>query len=143
MSLSSSLAGVAALGQDYAWQTTAEGDYVVLLLQTARFLMKTRKEALAGVTAAGPVDYLNALRDRTVCLVRSAPAAATDKSQFDDLDYLRVLFRFRALAAVATVGEYLDGKTKTLGADEAWNACSVQLVVILGTLGSFVLIVAI
>jgi hypothetical protein len=32
--------GVASLSADYVWQTTAEGDFVVLLLQTARFLMK-------------------------------------------------------------------------------------------------------
>ena len=32
--------GVAAMSADYVWQTTAEGDFIVMLLQTARFLMK-------------------------------------------------------------------------------------------------------
>ena len=32
--------GIAALSADYVWQTTAEGDYIVMQLQTARFLVK-------------------------------------------------------------------------------------------------------
>lgn len=33
-------AGVSALAADYVWQTTAEGDFIVMLLQTARYLMR-------------------------------------------------------------------------------------------------------
>lgn len=32
--------GIAQLGTDYLWQVTAEGDYVILSLLTARFLVK-------------------------------------------------------------------------------------------------------
>jgi acyl-CoA oxidase len=40
--------GVASLSADYVWQTTAEGDFIVLLLQTARFLMSQFKAARTG-----------------------------------------------------------------------------------------------
>jgi hypothetical protein len=33
--------GIGALEGDYKWQTTAEGDFVILMLQTARFLIKS------------------------------------------------------------------------------------------------------
>lgn len=32
--------GIAQLGNDYLWQVTAEGDYIILALLTARFLLK-------------------------------------------------------------------------------------------------------
>jgi len=37
--------GVAQMGCDYLWQVTAEGDYIILSLLTARFLVKALKEA--------------------------------------------------------------------------------------------------
>jgi acyl-CoA oxidase len=40
--------GVAALAADYLWQTTAEGDWIILMLQTARFLIKTLQDAKKG-----------------------------------------------------------------------------------------------
>ena len=33
---------------DYLWQTTAEGDWIVLMLQTARFLIKSLNQARKG-----------------------------------------------------------------------------------------------
>lgn len=32
--------GIAFMGNDYLWQVTAEGDYIILTLLTARFLIK-------------------------------------------------------------------------------------------------------
>jgi len=55
---------VAAQAADYVWQTTAEGDWIILMLQTARFLIKNLVEARKGKQLAGPVDYLTPLRDR-------------------------------------------------------------------------------
>jgi len=56
--------GIAALGADYVWQTTAEGDTVVLLLQTARFNLKQLAKARGGEELAGPLKYLEPLASR-------------------------------------------------------------------------------
>ena len=55
--------GIAALGADYVWQVSAEGDWVVLLLQTARYLMRARKDALNGKALTGLSAGLSALKD--------------------------------------------------------------------------------
>eukprot|EP00662_Eupelagonemidae_sp_cell21_P022102 gene22103-7502_t len=62
--------GVAHQWADYAWQATAEGDPVVMLLQTARFLIKQQggvtqcAAARAGEPLPGTTDYLAPLKDR-------------------------------------------------------------------------------
>ena len=46
--------GIAALEQDYKGpNTTAEGDYVLLSLQTARYLVRALDDARAGKPLAG------------------------------------------------------------------------------------------
>ena len=45
--------GVASLAQDYVWQTTAEGDFVVMLLQLAKFLLKAYASAKQGEEISG------------------------------------------------------------------------------------------
>ena len=35
--------GIAAVASDYLWQTTAEGDYILLFLLTGKFLLKVKK----------------------------------------------------------------------------------------------------
>jgi hypothetical protein len=39
---------------DYVWQTTAEGDFLVMLLQTARFLMKCFDDVRKGEVCVRP-----------------------------------------------------------------------------------------
>eukprot|EP01088_Endostelium_zonatum_P011412 TRINITY_DN25544_c0_g1_i1.p1 TRINITY_DN25544_c0_g1~~TRINITY_DN25544_c0_g1_i1.p1 ORF type:complete len:501 (-),score=105.77 TRINITY_DN25544_c0_g1_i1:98-1600(-) len=50
--------GVSQISADYVWQTTAEGDWIVLMLQTGRFLVKTMRNAFKGESVTGPVDYM-------------------------------------------------------------------------------------
>lgn len=120
--------GVGALAQDYAWQTTAEGDYVVLLLQTARFLMKSLASVRNGTTPAGPVDYLSALQSPDFDLASASPLPASSIDSFTT-DYLVELFRYRALSSVVAVSDVLDRKTEELGDKQlAWNQCGLQLV---------------
>lgn len=120
--------GVAALAADYAWQTTAEGDYVVLLLQTARFLMKSLASVRNGVTPAGPVDYLASIQDPNFDLSTAAPTPVLSSSSLT-LDYLMSLFRYRALSSVVSVSEVMDMKAEKLGDRQAaWNHCALQLV---------------
>ena len=47
------VSGVASLAADYVWQTTAEGDYIVMLLQLARFLVKAAEDVRAHFGARG------------------------------------------------------------------------------------------
>ena len=55
--------GVAQLGADYVWQATAEGDYIVLSLQTARFLVGALRRARAGEPLSGLARCLSGLRE--------------------------------------------------------------------------------
>jgi len=120
--------GVAALAGDYVWQTTAEGDYIVLLLQTARFLMKSLASVRNGVIPSGPVDYLAPLKDLKFDLINAAPPPASSNSSFT-IDYLINLFQYRALCSVVMAGDKLDKKTEQLGNSQlAWNQCACQLV---------------
>eukprot|EP01089_Gocevia_fonbrunei_P017051 TRINITY_DN5438_c0_g1_i4.p1 TRINITY_DN5438_c0_g1~~TRINITY_DN5438_c0_g1_i4.p1 ORF type:complete len:416 (-),score=97.17 TRINITY_DN5438_c0_g1_i4:40-1287(-) len=103
-------AGIAPLAADYVWQTTAEGDWIILMLQTARFLVKTMKSALKGQNVSGPVDYMIPLvgKDPKDIKLRSiAPPEATKVEDFLDIDYLLRVFKFRALGAVVEIGEVL------------------------------------
>ena len=54
---------VAALSADYVWKTTAEGDYVVMLLQTARFLYRSFEAALARGDLPGLTVYMRPFAD--------------------------------------------------------------------------------
>jgi acyl-CoA oxidase len=54
--------GIAALEADFKYNATAEGDFVVLLLQTARYLLKSRDMARAGEPLAGIVSGLAPLK---------------------------------------------------------------------------------
>jgi hypothetical protein len=50
--------GIAALEADYKWRATAEGDTVVMLLQTARYLAKSAVQAKNGEPLAGLTSCL-------------------------------------------------------------------------------------
>ncbi len=52
--------GVAALSADYLWQTTAEGDFLVMLLQTARFLVRSYEGLQKGEVRRCPSMPLHA-----------------------------------------------------------------------------------
>jgi hypothetical protein len=45
--------GIAAIEADYKWRATAEGDTVVMLLQTARYLVKSAGDARNGRPLSG------------------------------------------------------------------------------------------
>lgn len=68
--------GLPSLFVDAVWETTAEGDYIVLMLQTARFLLKSYAKAKAGGEVPGPVSYLAGVKKRNWFFGRSGPAAA-------------------------------------------------------------------
>jgi len=124
--------GIAALSQDYLWQTTAEGDWIILMLQTARYLIKTLHETQKGETSklSFTCDYLSPVKNSINFNLQSVqPKIAKNKTEFFNLDYLLQLFRYRALVSVVEVNKELDKKlNKNAKYDDAWNSCAVELV---------------
>jgi len=123
--------GVATLSADYVWQTTAEGDWIILTLQTGRFLLKCLRDALEGKPLSGPMAYLAPLSDPSSATDPSkfAPKEATSHEQFYDAAYLLTLFKHTALMSVVSAGQLFqqhlaeaDGKF-----DVALNAVAIEL----------------
>jgi len=122
--------GIALLAADYVWQTTAEGDWIILMLQTAKFLMKALSNAKAGKAVPGPVSYLTVLQQHKniADFTRFAPPAATSIDQFFNLDYLEQLFKYNSLLAVTSAGQDLEKNMKKFGKfDPAFNACALEM----------------
>lgn len=98
--------GVAALGADYVWQSTAEGDYIVMTLQSARFVIKHINEARAGkAPLSGPLAYLTPLTKPGVTAQGLADLEPRFASEADarDLSKLQALAEYRALQDVRPV----------------------------------------
>jgi len=121
--------GVAANAADYVWQTTAEGDYILLMLLTGRFLLKMLRNAKEGKPVSGPVAYLSPLKDANFEVLQAAPKPAADSAQWENHQYLLSWYSYRALYLVNKVGTKFATLTMT-GAPfmEAWNECSLELV---------------
>lgn len=68
--------GIGQLMSDYLWQVTAEGDYIILSLLTAKFLIKGVGETMSGKRQKGQLEYLNQILEENFDLVRSAPMSA-------------------------------------------------------------------
>jgi len=120
-------AGIAPLAANYVWQITAEGDYIILMLQTGRFLLKTLKDVVSGKQLPEICSYLKDLA--TIDL--SAPQLPIGKSADDymSLDFLLKLFRYAAAVSVATVGQDFQAKlAETSGDfDKSLNALANEL----------------
>lgn len=120
--------GLATMVGDFAWQVTAEGDYIVLLLQTARFLMKSLESARRGEPLAGLVKGLSALKDPGFKVSAMAPAKAKSLRDFKDPSFLEKLFQFRAVSAIVACGDELQDRIKRgMTQDAAWNATALNL----------------
>jgi len=119
-------AGIAPLAANYVWQITAEGDYIILMLQTGRFLLKALKDVVSGKQLPEICSYLKDLA--TIDL--SAPQLPTGKSADDymNLEFLAKLLRFSAAVSVATVGQEFQAKlTESNDFDKALNAVANEL----------------
>ncbi|KAJ9453660.1 putative peroxisomal acyl-coenzyme A oxidase 1.2 [Diplonema papillatum] len=122
--------GVAATWADYVWQATAEGDAVVMLLQTARFLVKTLAVARTGRDALpGAMTYLQPFRRNPAYDPTSARASAprfTDASQHLTL---ADMLQHRALLAVYLADRHIESlKAGGMSKEQAWHAASRSLV---------------
>jgi acyl-CoA oxidase len=114
--------GIAQMEADYKWRATAEGDTVVMLLQTARYLMKAAADARAGKPLAGLTSCLGVLsKIKTVQRYNAAKGTTVESSTFDplsyrpkpatsykdfmDVSYLLALFEYRTVAQVGLMSE--------------------------------------
>lgn len=110
--------GIAKLHVDYiSIAPIAEGDKIILALQTARFLLRSAQAAEKNQPLIGQVQYL---------------ARDLSPPNFDDLDDLDGLVHAFAFRAKRSVGYAAQDFAERLAAgdafDEAWNACAVGLV---------------
>ncbi|XP_035658832.1 peroxisomal acyl-coenzyme A oxidase 1-like isoform X2 [Branchiostoma floridae] len=99
---------------------TYEGENTVMMLQTARYLMKSYNQSLQGEKLAGSVAYLSG--------VQPVPAAGRTRNMLD-LGALCDAFRHRAARLVHEAAMQLRNERQA-GKDQpdAWNAASVDLV---------------
>jgi len=123
--------GIAALSADYVWRVTAEGDWIILMLQTARFIIKTIQRAKKGEKITGPYDYLSLIANPNfdVFSSKNAPKSATSVEDFFDLEYLENLFKYYALVTVSSVGlEVIKKVEETGNFDKAGKEYQVDLI---------------
>jgi acyl-CoA oxidase len=121
--------GVGALTQDYLWQITAEGDFIILALHTARHLLTSSGKVLGGKKLTGVIEYLNVIGEKEFDLNHYRPSAARSSADYENLNYLLNLFRFHSLErnyeVTRTFNDLLSIEKKPF--DEAWNICSHDL----------------
>ncbi|XP_066266325.1 peroxisomal acyl-coenzyme A oxidase 1-like [Branchiostoma lanceolatum] len=98
---------------------TAEGENTVMMLQTARYLVKCFVQSQGGKTLTGTVAYLSAVQ----------PSPVAGNKNMSDLGTLVAAFQHRAArmvrhAAMQMQNEMQKGKARA----DAWNSCSVLLI---------------
>jgi len=119
--------GVAPLAANYVWQTTAEGDWIVLMLQTGMFLMKVLSNVAQGKSTSETFAYLEPLKQGFDLSSANAPQASST-ADFSNPDYLLSLFRHLALVRVGLAGQEFQAKLGELNNfNEAVNATALEL----------------
>eukprot|EP00949_MAST-11_sp_MAST-11-sp1_P005083 g5083.t1 len=121
--------GIAPLEADFKGpNTTAEGDYVILLLQTGRFLLKQVKNAKQGLPLPGLTKCLARLQNKDFDAVRDGkpPPPATVHDLLwcgkQSRSYMRSLFAYRTLVACKSASDAYEEVAATRGQDAARNA---------------------
>jgi acyl-CoA oxidase len=118
-------AGLGPMWLDYMTYVTAEGDRIVLELQSARYLIKALGDARKGTRT---IAYLKPLGDPA--FDAEAALASCEKPAsaqgWRDLACIARLLEARALNAVCEVGARLEASRKPF--DAAWNECAIDLV---------------
>lgn len=121
--------GIANLAADYVWQTTAEGDWIILMLQTAQFLLKSLQNAMSGKKLAEVVSYLTPVQASDFDPLKLVAPEAKSVEGYFNLDFLLSLFRFCSLVSVINAGQNFQNKLSETGKfDEALNSNSVELI---------------
>uniref|UniRef100_A0A1A8LU44 Acyl-coenzyme A oxidase n=1 Tax=Nothobranchius pienaari TaxID=704102 RepID=A0A1A8LU44_9TELE len=106
---------------------TYEGENTVMMLQTARYLVKSYRQAKEGQQLSGIVSYLNESQNRR--LQPQAVAAQPPVVDVNDLSSLVEVYKQRAailveMAAKSIHQELQRGKSQ----EDAWNGSAIELV---------------
>jgi len=122
--------GVAPLAANYVWQTTAEGDWIILMLQTAGFLLKTLQNVMSGkkTTLYDAVSYLAPLEDSSFNPATAALPLAKSKEDFLNPEFVLSVARYSALLTVLAAGNSFQNRLAECGKfEEAFNACALEM----------------
>ena len=124
--------GIGGFEANFKWLVTADGDWVVMLLQTARYLYKSlaaareRKPLSAFAQCLAPLGELP--HDAQSANQRLRPPEPASALELESPEPLLAWFEYRAAVQVATVGAKLDSRVANGEAfDGAWNLCAPQL----------------
>ena len=119
--------GIAQLEADFKWRATAEGDTSVMLLQTARYLLKCCEDAKEGAALPGLTACFAPMGDDAFDPLSMRPTDVTSMEQFFNLDFLLSLFEYRTVSAVSSLNRNLQQR---LAAGEifenAWSALTLK-----------------
>ena len=120
--------GIAALEQDYKWRATAEGDTVVMLLETSKYLLKQVQKARRGGEITGLASCLAELGHDGASAPVSVPDKPARAEGWLDLNFLLSLFRSRTIAAVsAAESAYASLVSEGVDEREAFTECTLQM----------------
>eukprot|EP00300_Choanocystis_sp_HF-7_P036644 c52510_g1_i1.p1 GENE.c52510_g1_i1~~c52510_g1_i1.p1 ORF type:complete len:724 (+),score=107.53 c52510_g1_i1:88-2172(+) len=110
----SAFSGLPYLLSWYSPAVTFEGDSIVLQLQTARYLLKSRATALEGKPLTGGVAYLNG--------AQPVPLRTTAIADMRSHTTLLAVLESRALAVVSAAATHMQTLLgRGVSWDEAWN----------------------
>lgn len=106
---------------------TYEGENTVMMLQTARYLVKSYKQAKAGQQLSGIVSYLN---EADVRRVQPQPVAARPTVvDINDLTSLTEVYKLRAAILVKLAAKSIQQELQRRKSQEdAWNNSAIDLV---------------
>lgn len=104
--------GIGALADDYLWQTTAEGDFIILLNQTARFVIKHIDQTREGENEnglKGSLAHLSLLGEKSITRTEllsklqslKPPSFANVNEPGENLEKLLELFNYRSVTEVS------------------------------------------
>jgi acyl-CoA oxidase len=121
--------GIAPLTQDYLWQVTAEGDFIILGLHTARHLLNCVGKIQGGSKVNGVVEYLNVIGEKGFDLYNHRPNSARSSSDFLNLNHLLNLFKYASIEKIYTTTNRFNQimSKEKLSFDETWNRLSDDL----------------
>ncbi|XP_072239611.1 peroxisomal acyl-coenzyme A oxidase 1 isoform X2 [Leuresthes tenuis] len=106
---------------------TYEGENTVMMLQTARYLVKSYRQAKAGQQLSGIVSYLNESQDRR--LQPQAVAARPTVVDINDLTSLVEIYKLRAAILVEMAAKSIQQELhRRISQEDAWNNSAIDLV---------------
>ncbi|CAN9510161.1 unnamed protein product [Ophioblennius macclurei] len=106
---------------------TYEGENTVMMLQTARYLVKSYRQAKDGQRLSGTVSYLNDMETRRV---QPQPVSARPiVVDINDLSSLVEIYKLRASILVELAAKSIQQELqRRKSQEEAWNNSSIDLV---------------